>query len=141
MKPRRNDSTEKNLVPIAIAGGTLFVLWRWLARPPTGGKDWRGFSGTVALKAGVVYRVEMTAPFSTDPARDMTLQANEDAVTAQLERGGARNVEWSIRDAGAYVAFDQSYPEQKTLTFGKSGIGPLLATTARRLDGLDWEAP
>lgn len=116
--------------------------WAWLSQSkPSGGKDWRGFAGTVALQPGVVYRIEFRAPFSRDPARDMTKEENQASVQQTLESGGAKQLAWSVRDDGMYLTFDQSFPDARTLTFGKGGVGPMTPVTARRVDGLDWSAP
>lgn len=144
-RPRAKVGTKSqelsSLVPVAIGGGVLFVLFKLFAEPPSGGKDWRGYRGTVPLQPGVVYRIEMRAPFSTTPASDMTTDKNQAAVEQQLGQGGAKNLSWSIRDDGVYLDFDQSFPDVRTLTFGRGGVGAMVPVTARRLDGLDWSAP
>lgn len=144
-RPRAKVGTKSqelsSLVPVAIGGGVLFVLFKLFAEPPSGGKDWRGFAGTVALQPGVVYRIQFKAPFSTDPGRDLTTSSNQATVERQLGQGGAKNLSWSLRDDGVYLDFDQSFPDARTLTFGRGGVGAMVPVTARRLDGLDWSAP
>lgn len=141
MVSRSNPDSLQSLVSLAIGGGVLFVLFKLFVEPPSGGKDWRGYRGTVPLQPGVVYRIEMRAPFSTVPALDLTSAQNQAIVERQLEQGGAKRLSWSLRDDGVYLAFDQSFPDARTLTFGKGGVGAMVPVTARRLDGLDWRAP
>lgn len=129
------------LLPLLLAGAAVgWIAWQTIARP-TSGRDWRGYEGTVRLVPSVIYRMEMRAPFSTDPQLDGTSSSVQEAVRSALESGGARNLSFHVTGSGVQIQFDQSYPDARTLTFGQSGIGPFTALTARRLDGLSWEAP
>lgn len=129
--PKPQAPSPFSLPLFGIGAGLLWLLLR--SNEPRGGKEWRGYSGTVALKPAVVYRFEFLAPASASIDRTQ--------VEEQLSRLGAKNFLWNLVPDGTHLYFDQSFPEGATLTFGKSNVGPLSALTARRLDGLDWEAP
>ena len=140
--PRAAKSSSNELLPLLIAGAAIgWIAWQATTARPTSGRDWRGIEGTVRLVPSVVYRMEMHAPFSTDPQLDGTSTSVQEAVRAALESGGARNLSFHVTGSGVQVQFDQSYPDARTLTFGQSSVGPFTALTARRLDGLPWEAP
>lgn len=108
---------------------------------PTRGKDWRGYEGVVRLQPGIVYRFGLLAPFDLDVDRDMTQPKNQEILRQALEATGARNVSFSVADQGVLAAFDQSFSEPRQLDFGAIAVGTFRPVTARRLDGLDWEAP
>lgn len=118
-----------------IGTGALWLLYQ--ATRVRGGKEWRGYAGTVALQPGLVYRFEFLAPVTSA----LTQSANQAAFEQKLSSGGARNFLWNLVPDGLHVYFDQSFQEPTTLTFGKGGVGDALPLTARRLDGLDWDAP
>lgn len=114
-----------------IGTGVLYLLYQALR--VRGGKEWRGYAGTVTLKPSVVYRFDLVAPSS--PAIDAP------ALEAKLASGGARNFLWNALPTETHLYFDQSFQNPVTVTFGKSGLPPLTTLTARRVDGLDWDAP
>ena len=117
------------LIAIGL-GAAGWLLWR--SNEPRGGKEWRGYQGTVSLKPGVVYRVELMAPATATIDRGLM----EDALGSK----NARNFLWNATNDGVHLYFDQSFPEGATLTFGKSGLPPFTALTARRVDGLAWDS-
>lgn len=120
---------------LGVGAGAFYLLYQALR--VRGGKEWRGYAGTVALKPGVVYRVELLAPVTSA----LTTSANQSAFEERLASGGARNFLWNLVPDGLHVYFDQSFQDPTTLTFGKGGVGDALPLTVHRLDGLDWEAP
>ena len=89
------------------------------------------------MKPTVVYRIELLAPVTSS----LTQAAQQAACEEKLAPGGARNFLWNLVPDGMHVYFDQSFQEPTTLTFGKGGVGDAKPLTARRLDGLDWDAP
>lgn len=119
-----------------FAAGAVWLLYRTFQI--RGGKEWRGYSGTVVLKPGLVYRFDLVAPSVSS--------TEQGTIESKLASDGARNFLWNLLPNETHLYFDQSFPEGATLTFGKGGLQTatgsyLLPLTARRLDGLDWEAP
>ena len=117
--------------------GTVALWLLYQATRVRGGKEWRGYAGTVTLKPGLVYRLELLAPVTSA----LTTSANQQAFELQLSSGGARNFLWNLVPDGMHVYFDQSFQEPTTLTFAEGGVGDAKPLTARRLDGLSWDAP
>jgi len=137
----RKTTTSEALLPVALVVAAFGWLgWQAFARPSRG-FDWRGYSGTVALVPGVVYHFDFLAPFSTHPDEDATKDEIQDLYRNLFEQGGARNVVFRVKDRGVHVELDQSWPETRTMTFGQTRVGPFVAQSARRIDGLEWSAP
>ena len=134
-KPQASSRALGALPLFGIGTGALWLLYQ--ATRVRGGKEWRGYAGTVTLKPGLVYRLELLAPV-TSP---LVTSQNQAAFEGTLSAGGARNFLWNLVPDGMHVYFDQSFQEPTTLTFGKGGVGDAKPLTARRLDGLDWDAP
>lgn len=133
-------SQERLAFTLAALCGAAWIGTLVFAKP-TKGRDWRGGEGTVQLRPTVVYRFQLVAPFHTSPSLDMTREENQTAMRSALESLGARAISFRIGDTGVVVEFDQSFGEPRSVTFGKPAVGPFSPLTARRVDGLDWEAP
>lgn len=140
MTRRKTSIASLGALPLfGVGAGAFYLLYQALR--VRGGKEWRGYAGTVALKPGVVYRFEFLAPVTSG----LTTISNQEAFEEKLAPGGARNFLWNLVPDGLHIYFDQSFQQPSTLTFGKGGIktgvGDAVPLTVRRLDGLDWEAP
>lgn len=103
--------------------------------PPTRGRDWRGYAGVVRLAPTVVYRFTLSAPL------DAPNLPSAEEMRSALEATGARSIAFRSTEGQLIVEFDQSFGEARELNFHRPAVGPFRPVLARRLDGLDWEAP
>ncbi len=132
---RAKAQSRLSLPLLSASAGALWLLYQGLRT--RGGKEWRGYTGTVALQPSIVYRFELLAPITSS----LTQAAQQAAVEKSLSAGGARNFLWNLVPDGLHLYFDQSFQTPTTLTFGKGGVGDARPLTVRRLDGLDWDSP
>ena len=133
--PSRKPRAASRIPHLLLAGAGALLLVQWLTAP-SGGKDWRGGKGSVTLKPYLVYEITLLAPYSEGGLSD-TAQA---ALRTQLESQGARNVTFLFTHTGVEVKLEQSFQEPTTITFGKGSIGGAIPVSARRVDGLEWNA-
>lgn len=133
MSRRSSSRTFLGSLPLfGMGAGALYLLYQTFR--VRGGKEWRGYAGTVSLTPSLVYRFDFVAPGEAT-------SATQASIEAQLSSRGARNFLWNILPGETHLYFDQSFQEPATVTFGKSAVPPFTLLTVRRLDGLDWDAP